>query len=97
LGKNVWSNPNKIDVIYNGIDSDLFVPGSKPAHLEGVPTVVAAARIFELKDIITMIKSCEVAKRSIPNVKYLVYGDNNAVPEYTKECMALIEKLGLRR
>ncbi len=90
------ANPNKIDVIYNGIDADLFVPGSKPAHLEGVPTVVAAARIFELKDIITMIKSCEVAKRSIPNVKYLVYGDNNAVPEYTQECMALIEKLGLQ-
>jgi len=93
--KKYGANPNKIDIIYNGIDSDLFIPAPKPAHLEGVPTVVAAARIFELKDVITMIKSCEVAKRDIPNVRYLVYGDNNAVPEYTKECMNLIQKLGL--
>jgi len=89
------ASANKIDVIYNGIDHELFVPAPKPAHLENVPTVVAAARIFELKDIVTMIKSCEVAKRAIPNVKYLVYGDNNAVPEYTKECNDLIKKLGL--
>jgi glycosyltransferase involved in cell wall biosynthesis len=89
------ANPNKIDVIYNGIDHELFVPGPKPAHLQNVPTVVAAARIFELKDILTMIRSCEVVKREIPNVKYLVYGDNTAVPEYTEECMNLIKELGL--
>lgn len=89
------AHPNKIDVIYNGIDVDLFSPIAKPAHLENVPTVVAAARIFELKDIITMIKSCDVVKQEIPNVKYLVYGDNNAVPEYTNECNNLIKKLGL--
>ena len=93
--KKYGAHPNKIDVIYNGIDSDLFIPAPKPAHLENVPTVVAAARIFELKDVITMIKSCEVAKRSIPNVRYLVYGDNNAVPQYTKECNDLIKKLNL--
>lgn len=89
------ANPNKVDVIYNGIDTNLFVPLQKPSHLKEVPTVVAAARIFELKDIITMIKSCEVVKREIPNVKYLVYGDNNAVPEYTKTCRELISNLGL--
>jgi glycosyltransferase involved in cell wall biosynthesis len=93
--KKYGANPNKIDVIYNGIDSDLFVPGSKPAHLKDVPTVVAVARVFELKDIITMIRSCDVAKKSIPNVRYLVYGDNNAVPQYTKECNDLIKELKL--
>lgn len=93
--KKYGANPNKIDVIYNGIDHELFVPTEKPAHLKNVPTVVAAARIFELKDVLTMIRSCEVVKRSIPNVKFLVYGDNNAVPEYTKECMNLIAALGL--
>ena len=93
--KKYGANPNKIEVIYNGIDHELFVPKAKPEHLQGIPTVVAAARIFELKDIITMIRSCEVVKREIPNVKYLVYGDNNAVPEYTLECMNLIKELGI--
>lgn len=89
------AHPNKIDVIYNGIDHELFAPSPKPEHLKNIPTVVAAARIFELKDILTMIRSCEVVKREIPNVRYLVYGDNNAVPEYTKECNDLIKKLGV--
>lgn len=88
--------PEKIEVIYNGIDHNLFVPVAKPEHLKGIPTVVAAARIFELKDIITMIKSCDVVRKEIPNVKYLVYGDNNAVPEYTAQCERLIDELGLR-
>jgi glycosyltransferase involved in cell wall biosynthesis len=89
------ANPKKIEVIYNGVDHMQFVPQPKPAHLQGTPTVVAAARIFALKDILTMIRSCAVAKESIPNVKYLVYGDNNAVPEYTAECRKLIADLGL--
>jgi polysaccharide biosynthesis protein PelF len=93
--KKYGANPSKIEVIYNGIDCDLFQPKEKPKHLQGIPTVVAAARIFELKDIITMIKSCGVVKRYIPNVQYLVYGDANAVPEYTQECRKLIAELGL--
>ncbi len=43
-----------------------------------------------------MIRSCEVVKNEIPNVRYLVYGDNNAVPEYTAECEKLIDELDLR-
>jgi len=89
------ADENKVDVIYNGIDHLLFKPGNKPNHLQGIPTVVAAARIFDLKDICTMIRSCEVVKKTIPNVKYLVYGDNNAVPEYTEECNTLIKELNL--
>lgn len=89
------ANPNKIEIIYNGIDHELFKPVQKPMHLYGIPTVVAAARIFELKDIITMIKSCAIVKMEIPNIKYLVYGDKNAVPEYTLACETLIYELGL--
>lgn len=89
------ASPNKIKVIYNGIDHHLFSPKEKPNHLKNTPTVVALARIFELKDILTMIKSCEVVKRKIPNVQYLVYGDDKAVPEYTAECNALIKELKL--
>lgn len=90
------ANPDKLEVIYNGVDHTLFTPMPKPERTKNVPTVVAAARIFELKDIFTMIRSCAVVKRSIPNVQYLVYGDNDAVPEYTKECNRLIEELDLK-
>jgi len=90
------ADPNKIEVIYNGVDEKLFVPREKPEHLKNTPTVVALARIFELKDVITMIKSCAVVKKEIPNVQYLVYGDDKAIPEYTAECLSLIDKLELK-
>ena len=86
----------KIEVIYNGVDHELFKPREKPEHLKGVPTVVALARIFELKDVLTMIRSCAFAKAKLPNIKYLVYGDDKAVPEYTAICLELVEELGLQ-
>jgi len=90
------ADENKINVIYNGVDHTQFIPRDKPKDLKGVPTVVAAARIFDLKDILTMIRTCEVVKRRIPNVQFLVYGDDQAVPEYTAECKALIRELKLK-
>ena len=90
------ADPAKFKIIYNGIDPEIFKPGPKPDHLKGIPTVVAVARIFELKDVLTMIKSCAVVKRSIPEIRYIVYGDDNAVPEYTKSCLELIEELDLQ-
>ncbi len=90
------ANPDKIKVIYNGVDENLFIPREKPKHLKNTPTVVALARIFDLKDVITMIKSCAVVKKEIPNVEFLIYGDDKAVPEYTEECLALIDKLNLK-
>lgn len=88
---------DKIEITYNGVDHEKFIPREKPAHLEGLPTVVAAARIFELKDVLTMIRSCAVVREQIPNVQYLVYGDKNAVPEYTKKCEDLIKELKLEK
>ncbi|WP_420385700.1 GT4 family glycosyltransferase PelF [Roseivirga sp.] len=86
---------DKIEITYNGVDHERFSPREKPDHLKGIPTVVAAARIFELKDILTMIRSCAIVREKIPNVQYLVYGDKNAVPEYTKKCEDLIKELKL--
>ena len=89
------ANPSKINVIYNGVDHNVFLPREEK-YSHKVPTVVAAARIFELKDIITMIKTCAYVKEHIPNVRFLIYGNKNAVPEYTKECEDLIDKLNLQ-
>lgn len=86
----------QLRVVYNGIDHMRFIPREKPAELKGIPTVVAMARIFELKDILTMVKSCKVVKDVFPNIQYRIYGENNAVPEYTLKCEKLIEELDLK-
>ncbi|MEO0812588.1 MAG: GT4 family glycosyltransferase PelF, partial [Myxococcota bacterium] len=85
-----------IRTIYNGVDTERFRPGEKPDHVKGIPTAVALARVFPLKDVLTMIRSCAVAKREIPNVKYIVYGSLKADPPYVAKCNALIEELGLQ-
>lgn len=89
------ADPSKLQVINNGVDAQVFVPGEKPASLQDTPTVVAMARLFELKDIETMIRSCALVAREIPNVQYLLYGDYQSVPRYTKKCRELISQLGL--
>ena len=89
------ADPDRILTIHNGIEPGLFVPGLKPEKTRGRPTVVAAARIFPLKDIETMIRSCEVARRRIPDVHYLVYGSLDADPPYARKCQNLVDVLGL--
>src|SRR5262249_46825400 len=59
---------------YNGIDTDLFLPGPKPAAIAGRPTAVAAARLSAVKDILTMIRAAAVAKRHLPDLLVRVYG-----------------------
>lgn len=95
-----WEKPlgatsEKIQTIYNGIQTDEFVPGPKPSHTRGRPTVVAAAHVFPLKDIETMIRSCDVARQHVPDVLYRVYGSLEVDPSYVRRCRALIRKLNL--
>jgi len=87
--------PAKIRTIYNGISTDDFAPAPKPAHVPDRPTVVAAAHIFPLKDIETMIQSCAVAREQIPDVQYRVYGSLDVNADYTARCRTLIHELDL--
>ncbi len=89
------SRGDRVKTIYNGVDPDIFSPGDKPASTKNQPIVVAAARVFPLKDILTMIRSAAVVRQSIPNVKYILYGSLKADPEYVNECKVLITELGL--
>jgi glycosyltransferase involved in cell wall biosynthesis len=57
--------------------------------------VVAAARIFPLKDIETMIRSAAVARELRPDIRYLVYGSLDADVPYVGRCRALVAELGL--
>lgn len=87
--------PEKINIIHNGIDPDYFVPKPKPAKTNDIPTVVAVNQIFALKDIETMIRSCDIVRKSVPEIQYQVYGSLNVDKEYVTKCKKLIEELNL--
>ena len=81
-----------IEVIYNGVDKNVFIEAEKVERLN--PTVVSVARIDPIKDIISLIKCAAIVKRNIPNVKFIVHG-SVSVQEYYEECLVLRKKLDL--
>jgi len=85
-------SPDKIQVIYNGVDKKVFTDELRKELPQ--PTVVTVARIDPLKDIITLIKSAAIVKAQIPDVKFLIYG-SVSVPDYYKQCLELREQLEL--
>ena len=89
------ANPENIIPIYNGVDTDLFKPTPKPTKTEGVPTVIAVAQVFPLKDIETMIRTCAVVRKKIPNVQFTVYGSLDVDTDYVQTCRDLIDELKL--
>ncbi|MEO0560061.1 MAG: GT4 family glycosyltransferase PelF, partial [Bacteroidota bacterium] len=90
------ATPDKIQTIYNGIDTTLFKPPPPEKDAErDRPTVVTAARVFPLKDIETLIRACDVTRRRVPDVHFVVFGNNTVDKPYTDRCMALIDELGV--
>jgi glycosyltransferase involved in cell wall biosynthesis len=85
----------KIETIANGVDPALFTPSAKPPETADRPVVVAAARVFPLKDIETMIRAAAITRQAIPDVLFLVYGSLDADVAYVERCRALIAELGL--
>ena len=86
-----------LEPIHNGVDVEAFTPRDKPPTSLGAhrPTAVAAARVFPLKDIETMIRAAAVAREQIPDVLFLLYGSLTADPPYVARCRALVEELDL--
>ncbi|MDZ7680242.1 MAG: glycosyltransferase [Fodinibius sp.] len=85
----------RIDPIYNGVDTEEFRPQPKPDHTKDRPTVVAVAHVFPLKDVETMIRSCNLVRQQIPNVQYIIYGSLEVDKEYVAKCRKLVEELDL--
>jgi hypothetical protein len=81
----------KIRVIHNGVDPDLFAAAPK---ISGDLHVVATARIDPLKDIETLLRVAARMKTTHPRVRFTVHG---AVADetYYRRCLALRRHLGV--
>jgi len=84
--------PDRIQVIYNGVDKNVFTEAPRVERER--PTVVTVARIDPLKDILTLIKSAALVKAAVPDVRFIIYG-SVSVPAYYQECLELRDKLEL--
>ncbi|MFZ2360713.1 MAG: GT4 family glycosyltransferase PelF [Anaerolineae bacterium] len=93
--RNLGTDPRKIRVIYNAIDTDRFVPLPKPVETFARPTVVAVGNITPFKDILTLIRAAALVRAQIPDVCFLVYGSLSYDPDYTATCQKLIRSFDL--
>lgn len=84
----------KITVIPNGIDTDVFmdIPTKKvdDPHIN----VGAFLRITPIKDVKTMINAFYYARREMPNLKLWIMGSEDEDPRYAQECRDLAASLG---
>ncbi|WP_373230236.1 GT4 family glycosyltransferase PelF [Cohnella sp.] len=82
----------RIEVIYNGIDQQVYTEA--PARESKPPVVVMVARIDPIKDIKTFMKAARLVLQQEPETRFVVYG-SVSVPAYYEECKALKEELQL--
>lgn len=86
---------NKIKVIYNGVDPDVFVPMEKPLNFRKIPVVIVVGKVVPLKDIETAIKTAKLVRDEFPNVLFLEYGSFDEDYNYYVRCKKLVRDLDL--
>ena len=85
-------------------EADLVTSLFSPARYEGIPgkdpddnhiNIGAILRVTPIKDVKTMINAFAFAKKEDSRLKLWIMGSMDEEPEYTAECMKLIEDMEL--
>jgi glycosyltransferase involved in cell wall biosynthesis len=90
---NLGVPPEKIRVIYNGIDTKRFRPMAVERKSDR-PVVVSVGRIEVFKDLVSLITAMKDVRDEIPNVLCLIYGESIDL-EYSKKCVETVRQLRL--
>jgi glycosyltransferase involved in cell wall biosynthesis len=88
------AHPDRIRVIYNGVDPQRFQPAERPAALP--PTIVNVGLVYPLKGQLGLIEAAAIVREHVPDVRVLLYGSTSD-EDYFRECRARVEALGLER
>lgn len=93
---NIGLDPNRVDVIINGIDAERFLPGSghnvrSQLGLENSVVVGYLGTFWEWQGVLNLVKSAALVIPEHPEVRYLMVGDGPDL-ERTKE---LVHVMGL--
>jgi phosphatidylinositol alpha-1,6-mannosyltransferase len=73
--------PAKVEVIFNGVDRQRFVPAPKPSALierfglAGKFVLMATTRLVERKGVDMALRALTVVRARVPNLHFLVLGD----------------------
>jgi glycosyltransferase involved in cell wall biosynthesis len=77
------ADSSKIQIIYFGIDTKKFSPGSKNENLirklkiQNCPIVTSLRNLEPIYDVETLIKAIPLVLKEIPNVKFIIIGEGS--------------------
>lgn len=91
------ANPDRIRLIYFGVDTQKFKPGEKDERLRvglGIPdspTIISLRRLNPIYDIESLINAIPIVLKNIPEAKFLIVGKGSQ----EKELNSLAKLLGI--
>ena len=88
---------NKTKVIPNGVDIQRFAPLRRPREAPIPKIVCFVGRIVRIKDIKTLISAAAIMVSKDENIKVWIKSVGSDDDEYLKECLDLIQLLGLEK
>ncbi len=87
------ADPAKMKIIPNHIDCE------RCAHIkrenEGVPTIALIGRVVPIKDVKTFIRAVAMLRETIYEVQALIMGPDDEDEDYYKECVDMVQHMGL--
>lgn len=86
---------DKLLVIPNGVDVQKY--GSIHKEKDKTPKIALIGRVVPIKDIKCFIHAFAILKEQIPEVSGWIIGPTDEDPVYYKECLELVQSLGLDR
>jgi glycosyltransferase involved in cell wall biosynthesis len=86
------ANPERIRVIFNGVDPQKFQP--YPTNPKSRPRISTVGLIYPLKGQADLIRAAAIVKREVPDLEVRIYGASTD-HEYYDLCQRLVTENGL--
>ncbi|MDE2290474.1 MAG: GT4 family glycosyltransferase PelF, partial [Elusimicrobia bacterium] len=85
----------KISIIPNGIDVPRYRSIRRKPQTDPEKVVAFIGRVVSIKDVKTFLHAARIALARRPGLRFHIVGPTDEEPEYTRECRALVDALGL--
>jgi polysaccharide biosynthesis protein PelF len=90
------ADETKTKVIPNGVDVDGLSAVMKNTKRDAGSIITLIGRVVSIKDIKTFIRAMKMTVATIPDAEGWIVGPTEEDPEYYKECVHMVESLGLQ-
>lgn len=83
------ADPQKMEVIPNGIDEEYYAHIKKEPHSH--PIVALIGRVVPIKDVKTFIRAIAILKQRLPSIQAWIIGPTDEDEEYYHECVEIVQ------